>query len=267
MFTSFGEKSITFSCEEGAVIDGRHCFNKEGDQGYRGPHTIWMTACDNIRFDGVAIERSGNFAFQLDGCRSVFLHHCQVRRGDDGIHLNCCVDVSIQSSRFEAGDDSIAGLNIVNLFVHNCYINSACDCFRLGGKNIHIENCRMTGPGKYPHRVTTARGKNDELADKDGRCNTFVLFCFFASDVFPMDSENIVIENCEIDGVDRFLYDANDFDVFQSGGIIKDMTLKNLVVKNLKVPSVYNKSTIFHLENIHADGESKKLLLPKDNYT
>ena len=150
-----------------------------------------------------------------------------------------------------------------DLLVKDCYVNSACDCFRLGGKNIHILNSRMIGPGKYPHRVSTAKGKNIELPDSDGRRNTNVFFCFFATEVYPMDSENIVIENCEISGVDRFLYDSQEFCVFQTGGIIKDFTLKNVTVNGLKEPSLYNTKTLFRFENLNADDENKYLILPK----
>lgn len=263
MFASVGQKNISYVFEDGSYIDGRHCFNINGDQNYRGPHTIWMTACENLRFDGVTIERSGNFAFQLDSCSDIALKNATVRRGDDGIHLNGCKDIVIENSSFETGDDCIAGLNIVNLLVKDCYVNSACDCFRLGGKNIHILNSRMIGPGKYPHRVSTAKGKNIELPDSDGRRNTNVFFCFFATEVYPMDSENIVIENCEISGVDRFLYDSQEFCVFQTGGIIKDFTLKNVTVNGLKEPSLYNTKTLFRFENLNADDENKYLILPK----
>lgn len=260
MFTSVSEKNISFVCEDDSLIDGKHCFNAEGDQNYRGPHTIWMTDCKNVRFEKVVIERSGNFAFQLDGCKGVTLQKVAVRRGDDGIHLNASEDIVIEDSSFETGDDSIAGLNVVNLLVTNCYVNSACDCFRLGGKNIRIENSRMIGPGKYPHRVSTAKGKNHELPDEEGRLNTNVMFCYFASDVYPMDSENIVFENCEIDGIDRFFYDSHSFDVFQSGGIIKDLTLKNVSVKNLKLPSIVNEQTAFYFENVTVSDKDKNII-------
>ena len=250
VFTSINEKNISFIGEKESLIDGVHCFNANGDQGYRGPHTIWMTACENIIVKGINLTRSGNFAFQMDGCNNISLENVNVTRGDDGIHLNCSHNIVIKNSCFENGDDCIAGLNVINLTVDNCFISSACDDFRLGGKNILIKNCRIEGPCKYPHRVSTFKGKNLDLPDCEGRRNTNVFFCFFASDAFPMDSENILVEDCEINTVDRLLYDSQDFSVFQSGGVLKEMSFKNVKLSNLSLPSVYNEKTEFNFKNV-----------------
>ena len=120
----------------------------------------------------------------------------------------------------------------------------------------------MIGPGKYPQRVTTAKGKNFDLPDEDGRRNTYVLFCYFASEVFPVDSENILMENCEVDGIDCFFYITDSFPIFQSGGILKDFTLRNVSIKNLKEPSFYTPHTVFNIDGLKVDEASKKLLLP-----
>lgn len=258
LFKSINEKNISFTGEAGSLIDGTHCFNPNGDQGYRGPHTVWMTACENVNINGLNITRSGQFAFQLDGCKNITLKNVNVTRGDDGIHLNCSENITITDSVFECGDDCIAGLNLSGLTVDRCFISSACDSFRLGGKDILIQNCRASGPCKYPHRVSTAKFKNYDLPDNMGRCNTNVFFCFFASDAFPMDSENIVIRNCEIDTVDRFLYDLHDFGCFQTGGVIKDMTLDNVTINNLEHTCFYNKDTAFTLKNVTVTGRNGK---------
>ena len=249
MFTSINEKNISYIGEKDSLIDGVHCFNAKGDQDYRGPHTIWMTACENINISGIAVSRSGDFAFQTDNCKNIILDNITVTRGDDGIHLNCSENIVIKNSIFETGDDSIAGLNVLGLTVDNCYLSSACDIFRLGGKDILIKNCKAIGPCKYPHRVSTFKGKNFDLPDYLGRRNVNVFFCFFASDVFPMDSENVVIKDCEIDTVDRLVFDLNDFSCFQSGGILKDFTLENVTVKNLLNPCFYNEKTVYNIKN------------------
>ncbi len=255
LFTSINEKNISYIGEKDSLIDGVHCFNAKGDQDYRGPHTIWMTACENITVKGINITRSGNFALQIDGSSNVLIENINVTRGEDGVHLNCSHNVLIKNSAFETGDDCIAGLNVIDLTVDGCFISSACDDFRLGGKNILIKNSRIEGPCKYPHRVTTFKGKNCDLPDSEGRRNTNVFFCYFASDAYPMDSENIVIENCEISTVDRLLYDSNDFSVFQSGGVLKEITFKNVKLVNLALPSVYDKGTSLNFSNVTLNNE------------
>ncbi len=257
IFYSIGEKNIAYIGEKDSLIDGVHCFNAEGDQGYRGPHTIWMTACENITVKGINITRSGNFAFQMDGCSNILLENANVIRGDDGIHLDCCHNINIKNSVFETGDDCIAGLNVTDLTVENCFVSSACDDFRLGGKNIHIKGCRIEGPCKYPHRVTTFKGKNRDLPDNEGRRNTFVFFCYFCSEAFPMDSENILIEDCKINGVDRLVYAAGQFSEFQTGGTLKSISFKNVEIDNLLLPSIYSEETKVILKNVKVSSRDK----------
>ena len=249
MFTSINEKNISYIGEKGSLIDGVHCFNADGDQGYRGPHTVWMTACENINISGLTVNRSANFAFQTDNCKNITLSNVTVTRGDDGIHLNGSENVLIKNSNFQTGDDAIAGLNVIGLTVENCYLSSACDIFRLGGKDILIKNCKAEGPCKYPHRASTFKGKNFDLPDYMGRRNTNVFLCFFASDAFPIDSQNIIIKDCEIDTVDRLVYDSQDFSVFQSGGILKEITFENVTAKNLLHPCFYNPKTVYNIKN------------------
>ena len=249
MFTSINEKNISYTGEKNSLLDGVHCFNAKGEQEYSGPHTIWMTACENIKIESIAVNRSANFAFQTDNCKNITLDNVTVTRGDDGIHLNGSQNINIKNSTFETGDDSIAGLNVVGLTVDNCYLSSACDIFRLGGKDILIKNCKAVGPCKYPHRVSTFKGKNFDLPDYLGRRNVNVFFCFFASDAYPMDSENIIIKDCEIDTVDRLVYDSQDFSVFQSGGVLKEITFENVTAKNLLHPCFYNPKTVYNIKN------------------
>ena len=45
MISAYGESNIAIIGEEGSVIDGRDCFDPDGEEGFRGPHGIFMTNC------------------------------------------------------------------------------------------------------------------------------------------------------------------------------------------------------------------------------
>ena len=79
--------------------------------------------------------------------------------GSDGIHLHCTENALIEDCLFKTGDDCIAGINIKNLLVRRCILNTSCDLFRIGGVNIRIEDMYAYGPGYYPHRKTVVKGK------------------------------------------------------------------------------------------------------------
>ena len=63
----------------------------------------------------------------------------------------------------------VAGINIKDLTVKNCEINTSCQAFRIGGHDILVEDCHIWGPGYYPHRKTVVQGKGVELPREQGR--------------------------------------------------------------------------------------------------
>jgi hypothetical protein len=101
------------------------------------------------------------------------------------------------------GDDPIAGINIHNLIIRNCKINSSCNAFRIGGVDILVEDCHIYGPGYYPHRVTIVKNRYEVLPREAGRHNMLALVDYFASYVYPDEpSRNIVFRNCLIENLD-----------------------------------------------------------------
>ncbi|MFR0732972.1 MAG: hypothetical protein ACLSHU_01030 [Oscillospiraceae bacterium] len=62
----------------------------------------------------------------------------------------------IDSCDFRTGDGRIAGYDAENVVVRNCSLNTSCNSFRFGGRNLLVEHCRFWGPGEYPHRSSRA---------------------------------------------------------------------------------------------------------------
>jgi hypothetical protein len=187
------------------------------------------------------VQHSGNFLHQLDACRDVSMTDVTCLGGSDGIHLHCCENVEIERCVFRTGDDCIAGINIRNLHVNNCVLNSSCQAFRIGGVNILAENCHIYGPGYYPHRVTVVKSKTEELPREAGRHNMYAFMIFFASESFPANehSRNIVFKNLIVENADEVLYyHADSPGDLQKGDRLRELTFENVRFTGLKKSSV-----------------------------
>lgn len=230
MISSYGEHNLAIIGEgPDSIIDGQNCYDSDGEEGYRGPHGIYFTNCDNVNLRNYTCQHSGNFMHQLDKCNHVRMEQVQCYGGSDGIHLHCCIDTEIQDCIFLTGDDPIAGINVHNLTVRNCKINSSCNAFRIGGVDILVEDCHIYGPGYYPHRKTIVNSRYDILPREAGRHNMLALVDYFASYVYPDEpSRNIVFRNCLIENLEHLLYYQPETALLQKGTILKELILENV---------------------------------------
>ena len=236
MLSAYGAHNISIVGEPGAVIDGQNCFDPDGEENYRGPHGIFLSNCEDVVLKGYTIRHSGNFMHQLDACENVSMTDVTSLGGSDGIHLHCCKNVEINRC-VRTGDDCIAGINIRNLHVNNCVLNSSCQAFRIGGVNILTENCHVYGPGYYPHRVTVVKSKTEILPREAGRHNLYSLMIFFASETFPPEehSRGIVFRNLIVENADQVLYyRADSAKDLQSGDRLRELTFENVRFTGLK---------------------------------
>ena len=235
MISAYGEHDLAIIGEGDATIDGRHCYDADGEEGYRGPHGVFFTNCENVEFRGYTIANSGNFMQQLDNCRHTRMTDVRCLAGSDGIHLHCCTDTLVEKCTFITGDDCIAGINIRDLVVRDCEINSSCNATRMGGVGILFERCHIYGPGYYPHRKTVVLGKGKELPREAGRHNMLALVDYFASENFP-DSEpshDIVFRDCLIENIDRILNYRANTPPLQRGTLLAELKLENVEFRGL----------------------------------
>ncbi|MGM9624941.1 MAG: glycosyl hydrolase family 28 protein, partial [Eubacteriales bacterium] len=229
MISAYGEKNIAIIGEKDSMIDGRNCYDPNGEEHYRGPHGIFITNCENVVLHGYTIGHSGNFMHQLDNCRNITMTGVTCLGGSDGIHLHCCENTLIEDCIFHTGDDCIAGINIRNLHVNRCELNTSCNLFRMGGIHILVENCKMWGPGIYPHRVTIVKSRYDVLPQEAGRHNMIALVDYFASTNYPDEpSHDILFRNCTVENLDHLLNYHADQGPLQSGTHLTEMTLENM---------------------------------------
>lgn len=237
ILSAYGEKNISVIGEFGSVIDGRNCYDPDGEEHYRGPHAIFFSDCENVLFEGYTARHSGNFLHEANNCRNLTMRRVTCLGGSDGIHLHCTENALIEDCLFKTGDDCIAGINIKNLLVRRCVLNTSCNLFRIGGVDIHVEDMYAYGPGYYPHRMTVVKGKNDELPRTEGRHNLLQLVDYFASTNYPFAPSDLYFKNCVIENAEGILWYNADRGPLQSGTHLGTLTLENVTFTDLKQPS------------------------------
>ena len=281
----YGGKNISVIGEEDSLIDGDDCADPNGEEGYRGPHGFMITNVENITLQGYTIANCGNFMHQVDNCKNITMKNVTCLGGSDGIHLHCCKNISIDDCIFHTGDDCIAGINMENLTVRNCELNTSCDIFRAGGSHFLIENCCMFGPGEYPHRMTVVqnrgteavRDKSNTLPKEQGRHNLEGVFLNFASQNYPAPEpyHDIVFRNCTVENPEFFLWYEPDSAPLQTGAYLSDITLENVTFKGVNKSSWVKASPKFPLtvtmKNVSVSfrdsSEAKNLFDGKDENT
>ena len=233
IITAYGEKNISIIGERESFIDGANCYDPDGEEHYRGPHAIFLSCCENVHLEGYTAQHSGNFLHEANNCKNLVMRHVTCLAGSDGIHLHCTENALIEECVFKTGDDCIAGINIKNMTVRRCILNTSCNLFRMGGVGIHIEDCYAHGPGFYPHRMTVVKGKNDELPRTEGRHNTLRAVDYFASPNYPYEPSDIHFKNCLLDGLKAVLYYRAEKVILQRGTYLGELTFENVRFTNL----------------------------------
>jgi len=146
-------------------IDGRHVFDAQGEEQMRGPHTIVLAECKNVRMEDITIRRAANYAVLGYALEDAVFRGMHIAEGWDGIHIRGAQRVSISNCRFETGDDAIAGGYWEEMTIAHCDINSACNGVRIimPCQGVDIGHCRLHGPGTYAHRTSGKQQRRNML--------------------------------------------------------------------------------------------------------
>jgi len=147
------------------TIDGQDVFDPLGEEKMRGPHTVMLRHCRDVRIEGLTFVRSGNYAIFAKTTDRLDVHQVTVQGGWDGVHLRGmasrpCEAARITECTFETGDDAIAGWYWQDAFIADCRINTSCNGLRVIGPvdGLQLLRCAFHGPGHYPHRTYDKRG-------------------------------------------------------------------------------------------------------------
>lgn len=251
LIRAVGAEDIAILGEEGSVIDGQDCYNPEGEEHYRGPHAISFHNCRNLRFSGYTVRSSANWAHAIFDSQNIHMDHVTVYAGHDGVHFTTCRNVTVEDCAFYTGDDSIAGLDLVNVYVARTVMNTACSAFRLGGTNVLIEDCRMYGPAAYLFRGSLSKEEkaacvpslaNPGKLERDAaghRFNMLSAFTYYADFSRKIDVQpgNIVMQNCVIENADRLLhYNYSGNEPWQKNAPMRSFRFDGIQATGISLP-------------------------------
>ena len=213
----FGKDLSDIAIHGEGIIDGVDCINKQGEEGFRGPHCIRLINCKNISFKDFTIKNSANWAINCRYCSFGKVEKISIRGGHDGLHTRFCNDFTVNNCDFRTGDDAFAGNDNRNIVVTNCKVNTSCNGFRMGCLNFTVKNCQIWGPGESVHKI---QKRNNMLA-------AFVHFS--PKDENPkLQSGNWLIEDVTVDNVDQFyVYNFKD-GLWQTGHPATTLSFKNV---------------------------------------
>ena len=232
---------VAITGEPGSEIDGRNCYDANGEEKYRGPHGIATHFSSNILCRGYTIRDTGNWSHRFCLSSDIRVENVAIRGGHDGLDFHACDRVLVDGCDIRTGDDCVAGYDNEGMTVRRCRLNSACSDFRIGGRGILVEDVEAWGPAESAHRYSLpledlVAGRNPPEA---GRRNTLSFFTFYGNRRTRRSPGDIVFRNCRVSGVDKFMhYNFSGNERWQTGEPLSCVTFENVVVDGLKEPSV-----------------------------
>jgi hypothetical protein len=193
----YGENLTSIAIRGEGTIDGVDCVNKNGEEGFRGPHAIRLINCSNILLQDFTIVNAANWAVNCRYCTDATVKKITILAGHDGLHTRFCSRFSVSDCDFRTGDDAFAGNDNRDFDISNCLINTSCTGLRMGCLNLVVRHCKIWGPGVYMHRIENAVRMPTAFAH------------FSPKDESPkLPSGNWLIQDCTIEGAD-YLYIYN----------------------------------------------------------
>ena len=232
--------------EKGAVIDGANGYNPDGEENYRGVHGISAFFSTNVVLRGFTVRHTGNWAMRLHGCKDVVCEKVTALGGHDGFHARGCDNVRVEDCLLHTGDDSVAGFDNCGMVVRRCDLSSACSAFRLGGRDILIDDCHAHGPCEYVFRGSLPpQAKRDGLWDPatvSGRHSMSTFFLYLCDYTMPVRHQpgNIVVRNCIVENVARLVRYNFGGETWQHARPLADLRLEGIKASGLWLPVALN---------------------------
>lgn len=159
----FADEADRISITGDGVIDcnGRHHVNEKRNPNWSGlryerkyrmskslPRVVFLAGCRDVKISGVTLENTpAGWGYWINDCDRVTVHGIKILANveypnNDGLHLNCCRDVTVSDCIIESGDDSIvvrADTGTLDedkacerVVVANCTIRSWANGIRIG---------------------------------------------------------------------------------------------------------------------------------------
>lgn len=240
-------KNVAIIGEKDSILDGRDCYDENGEEGFRGPHMIVVGESKNLYFKGYTVRNSANWAHCIWNCNNITCREVTIKAGHDGFDVFGCKNVLVENCNFFTGDDSMAGFANYKVKVRNCNMSSSCSAFRFSGTQVDVCNCNIEGNSPYVHRYTLTKEEqitNNILSDEENPNHRYRMKSFYTyyGDnrlVIKRAPSKIVFDNCKVDNPTKFFhYNYSGSECWSMNRPLKDITFKNIVVSNVNLPMI-----------------------------
>lgn len=148
IITAVGQKNIAVRGE--GLIDGVDCLNPEGEQDFRGPHSLFFFDCQDVEVAGITIVRSACYNIMFEDCERISVRNVNIRGGQDGLRFGHCRDAVVDGCDIRSGDDCIGGSGNYDIRVFNTKMNTPGTTILFSCVRFTIKNCLIWSVGEYP---------------------------------------------------------------------------------------------------------------------
>ncbi|MFC3197872.1 glycoside hydrolase family 28 protein [Parapedobacter deserti] len=151
------------------------------------PNLVVLERCERILLEGVTFQNSGAWNIHPLMSRDIIIRNITVRnpwysQNGDGLDIESCVNVLVEGSSFDVGDDAICiksgrnaygrelGMPTENLWVRNCTVYHAHGGFVVGSemsggaRNLYVSDLTFIGTD-IGLRFKTTRGRGGVVED------------------------------------------------------------------------------------------------------
>jgi hypothetical protein len=189
-----GRRALIYSANvdhTGIIGPGRIEGNPDvaAPQNPRGTVVLEPVSCNDVRWEGFSLTQGGNWATHPTYCTGVEITNINIQGGRDGIDIDSCKNVRIESCDVDTGDDSISiksgrgrdgariGKPTEDVLISNCTLHCRrFACIGIGSetsggvRNVRMEHCKLSAPRSYAIYIKTRIGRagvNENIAGED----------------------------------------------------------------------------------------------------
>jgi len=156
----------------------------DAQSGMRHPALLEFVNCSGLRVEDCVTEQNDMWSIHPVYCDNVLFRHVTVRGGADGIDVDSCRHVVIESCTFSTGDDCISlksGRGAEGYALHrptedvrisNCtFADSHWACIGIGSetsggiRNIHIDRCKCIAARTFAIYIKSRPGRGAFIED------------------------------------------------------------------------------------------------------
>ncbi|TKK67010.1 glycoside hydrolase family 28 protein [Ilyomonas limi] len=165
----------------GVIVSGKTAADYADIKDFLRPNLLVFTKCKKVLLEGITFQNSPAWCLHPLMCedltvRNVYVKNPWYAQNGDGIDVESCSNVLIESSTFDVGDDGICvksgrdeegrkrGMPTKNMEVRNCVVYHAHGGFVIGSemsggaKDIYVHDCTFIGTD-IGLRFKTTRGR------------------------------------------------------------------------------------------------------------